>query len=203
MERVAGVRLTRREMLRLSAGGAGVFMLTASGLAVSSGISASSGGGKLYLEAFPTSPLILKPFDEPLPVPTAMAPIPKAVVDRWASPPAPDNQDFVKGDKPHTHQLWPGTAPVADYPLPIVYQMKLEVAGHDFTSSLVQPIDSFGRHVTPPGAGTARRRRRGAPPRPAGPRTTPSETLTRRRPGESKPSRPPGPRRCRPPTPPP
>jgi len=165
MERVDRVRLTRREMLRLSAGGAGVFMLTASGLAVSSAISASSGGGKLYLEAFPTSPLILTPFDEPLPIPTAMAPVPKTVVDRWESPPAPANQDFVKGDKPHTHQLWPGTAPVADSPLPIVYQIKLEVAGHDFTSSLVQPIDSFGRDVTPPGTGHAR------------PRNLPSSTI--------------------------
>src|SRR3954462_14795511 len=165
MERVDRVRLTRREMLRLSAGGAGVFMLTASGLTVSSGISASSGGGKLYLEAFPTSPLILKPFDEPLPIPTAMAPVPKTVVDRWESAPGPDNQDFVKGDKPHTHQLWPGTAPVADFPLPIVYQINLEVAGHDFTSSLVQPIDSFGRDVAPPGTGNAR------------PRNLPSSTI--------------------------
>src|SRR3954454_14483948 len=165
MERVDRVRLTRREMLRLSAGGAGVFMLTASGLAVSSAISASSGGGKLYLEAFSTSPLILTPFDEPLPIPTAMAPVPKTVVDRWESPPAPDNQDFVKGGKPHTHQLWPGTAPVAGFPLPIVYQIKLEVAGHDFTSSLVQPIDSFGRDVAPPGTGNTR------------PRNLPSSTI--------------------------
>ena len=37
MERVDRVRLTRREMLRLSAGGAGVFMLTASGLGISMG----------------------------------------------------------------------------------------------------------------------------------------------------------------------
>jgi FtsP/CotA-like multicopper oxidase with cupredoxin domain len=158
MEELDRVRLTRRDMLRLTAGGAGMFMLTASGLAVSSGLGASGGGGALYIEAFPTSPLILRPFDEPLPVPTAMAPIPKTVVDGWESPPGPDNQDFVKGDKPHTHQLWPGTAPVADFPLPIVYQIKLEVAGHDFTSSLVQPIDSNGRDVSPPGSGNARPR---------------------------------------------
>ena len=34
---------------------------------------------------------------------------------------------------------------------PLVYQIKLQVAGHDFTSSPVQPIDSFGRNVVPPG----------------------------------------------------
>jgi FtsP/CotA-like multicopper oxidase with cupredoxin domain len=165
MERLDRVRLTRRDMLRLSAGGAGMFMLTASGLAISSGVGASNGGGGLYIEAYPTSPLILRPFDEPLPIPTAMAPVPKAVVDGWESPPGPDNQDFVEGDKPNTHQLWPGTAPVADYPLPIVYQMKLEVAGHDFTSSPVQPIDSNGRDTVPPGTDNSR------------PRTLPQSTI--------------------------
>src|SRR3954451_4637576 len=79
MERVDRVTLTRREMLRLSAAGAGVFMLTASGMAVSSAISVSDGGGKLYIEAFPTCRLILKPFDEPLPIPQAVAPVPKTV----------------------------------------------------------------------------------------------------------------------------
>jgi FtsP/CotA-like multicopper oxidase with cupredoxin domain len=158
MERLDRVTLTRRDMLRLTAGGAGMFMLTASGLAVASGVGASDGGGGLYIEAFPTSPLILSPFNEPLPVPTAMAPVPKAVVDGWDSPPGPDNQDFVKGAAPNTHQLFPGTAPVADFPLPIVYEIKLEVSGHDFTSSLVQPIDSNGRNTTPPGTGNSRPR---------------------------------------------
>src|SRR5919199_3825729 len=121
MERLEGVRLTRRDMLKLSAGGAGMFALTASGLAVPRG-GAGGGAGSLFIEAFPTSPLILSPFNEPLPVPKALAPVPKSVVDGWSSPPGPDNQDFVKGAAPFKHQLWPGTAPVADYPLPLVYQ---------------------------------------------------------------------------------
>jgi hypothetical protein len=156
MQRLDAVRLTRRDMLRLSAGGAGMFALTASGLAISSGRGAS---GNLYIEAFPTSPLILKPFNESLPIPKALAPVPKTVVDRWPSPPGPDNQDFVKGAAPFKHQLWPGTAPVADFPLPLVYQIKLQVAGHDFTSSLVQPIDSNGRNVVPPGSTNANPRK--------------------------------------------
>jgi FtsP/CotA-like multicopper oxidase with cupredoxin domain len=163
MERLGSVRLTRRDMLKLSAGGAGMFALAASGLAVPRGLGA--GGGGLYIEAFPTSPLILRPFDEPLPIPKALAPIPKSVVDGWASPPGPDNQDFVKGATPFKHQLWPGTAPVADFPLPLVYQIKLEVAGHDFTSSPVQPIDSNGRDTTPPGSADSR------------PRNLPSSTI--------------------------
>jgi FtsP/CotA-like multicopper oxidase with cupredoxin domain len=156
VERVDSLRLTRRDMLKLTAGGAGAFALTASGLAVSTGF--GSGGGNIFIEAFPTSPLILSPFNEALPIPRAAVPVAKSVVDGWESPPGPDNQDFVKGAAPFKHQLFPGTAPVADFPLPIVYQLKLEVAGHDFTSSMVQPIDSFGRNVTPPGTGNARPR---------------------------------------------
>src|SRR3954447_15480022 len=159
MERLDKVRLTRREMLRLSVGGAGVFALTASGLAVSSGFAQGGGGGSLYIEAFPTSPLILSPFNDPLPIPKAAVPVAKSVVDTWSSPPGPDNQDLVKGATPFKHQLWPGSAPVADYPTPLVYQIKVEVGGHDFTSSQVQPIDSNGRNVAPPGIGNARPRK--------------------------------------------
>src|SRR4051794_28113897 len=156
MQRVDGIRLTRRDMLLLSAGGAGMFALTASGLAISSGQGAS---GDLYIEAFPTSPLILNPFHDPLPIPKALPPVPKAAVDGWPSPPGPDNKDFVKGAPPFKHQLWPGTAPLMDFPLPLVYQIKLQVAGHDFTSSLVQPIDSNGRNVVPPGSTNANPRK--------------------------------------------
>jgi FtsP/CotA-like multicopper oxidase with cupredoxin domain len=159
MERVDKVRLTRRDMLRLTAGGAGMFALTASGLAVSSSVAkGGGGGGSLYIEAFPTSPLILSPFNDPLPIPKAAVPVPKSVVDTWSNKPGPDNQDLVSGAAPFKHQLWPGQGVVGDYPLPLVYQIKVEVAGHDFTSSLVQPMDSFGKDVAPPGTGNARPR---------------------------------------------
>src|SRR5215218_6357680 len=65
------VRVTRRDMLKLSAGGAGLFMLSASGLAVPRGFGAS-GSGSVYLEAFPTSPLILNPFTDRLDPPTPL-----------------------------------------------------------------------------------------------------------------------------------
>jgi FtsP/CotA-like multicopper oxidase with cupredoxin domain len=159
MDRLDRIRLTRRDMLKLSAGGAGMFALTASGLAVSSGLGAGTSSGSLYIEAFPTSPLILNPFSDPLTIPKAEVPIPKAVVDAWPTPPDPDKQDLVKGAAPFKHQLWPGTAPVADYPDPIVYQIKVEVAGHDFTSSTVQPINSFGQNVRPPGSSNANPRK--------------------------------------------
>ena len=63
------VRLTRRDMLKLSAGGAGLFALTASGFAVPKG----QGAGGVVIEAFPTSPLILNPFNDPLKIPQALA----------------------------------------------------------------------------------------------------------------------------------
>src|SRR3954454_2892749 len=94
MQNVDKVRLTRRDMLKLSIGGAGMFALTASGLAVPRGL--AKGGGGIYLEAFPTSPLILSPFNDALPIPQALRPVPKTDVDGWSSPPGPDNQDFVK-----------------------------------------------------------------------------------------------------------
>src|SRR5215210_666199 len=70
MSSQAKVRLTRRDMLKLSAGGAGVFALTASGFAVPQGVGAPG----LVIEAFPTSPLILRPFNDPLKIPMALRP---------------------------------------------------------------------------------------------------------------------------------
>jgi hypothetical protein len=74
------IRLTRRDMLRLSAGGAGMFALTASGFAVPKGL--SKGSGAVYIEAFPTSPLITKPFNDELNIPMALRPLDPT---RWES----------------------------------------------------------------------------------------------------------------------
>jgi FtsP/CotA-like multicopper oxidase with cupredoxin domain len=171
------VRLTRRDMLKLSAGGAGMFALTASGLAVPRGFAGGGGGGSVYLEAFPTSPLITKPFNDPLVVPKALAP-----VDPTSLPAgAPDRniQDSLaaKGyvgssayqskyqQKIGTHQLWPGDPVNTNGGQfkwlskdPVVYQIKLEVGGHKFTTSPVQPITSSGKNVAPPGSGNANTR---------------------------------------------
>ena len=169
MERLDKIRLTRRDMVKLSAGGAGVFALTASGFAVPRGIAGGGGGGgSLYIEAFPTSPLIMNPFSDPLPIPKALKPSDLkdslgAGDSATAQPnklrqdsigPAPDK---VYEDKYHQtlgqHQIWPGEGvtngyfPITD---PIVYQIKLQVAHHDFTTSRVQPINSFGKFVAPP-----------------------------------------------------
>jgi FtsP/CotA-like multicopper oxidase with cupredoxin domain len=164
-------------MLKLSASGAGVFALSASGLAIPKGFAGGGGGGSLYIEAFPTSPLILKPFQDALPVPTALS---AATMDQLRTPmgkstalrsaPDPKIQDCM-GASPTKdyanrynqtlgqHQCWPGDTETTGNPEfqwldsnPITYQIKVQQAGHSFTSSAVQPINSFGKNVAPPGS---------------------------------------------------
>jgi FtsP/CotA-like multicopper oxidase with cupredoxin domain len=138
--------MSRRDMLKITAAtgaaAAAASIVTAPSAAKASG-GGSSGGicsGLQAIEAFPVSPLILNPFTDPLPVPQALAPVDPAVVAGWSSPPsaAPGKQDVDGG----THQLWPGTpgTVVASFPQPRVYQIKLQVAGHSFSSSPVRTL---------------------------------------------------------------
>jgi FtsP/CotA-like multicopper oxidase with cupredoxin domain len=96
----------------------------------------------VYTEAFPTSPLILSPFSDELPVPRALAPIAKSEWSNWAQPPGPGlGQQSSLGNQ--QHQIWtPPGNPVQD---PIVYHIKVQVNQHGFTSSQVLPIDRFGK----------------------------------------------------------
>jgi hypothetical protein len=168
MARDDRIRVTRRDMLRLSAGGAGMFALTASGLAVPKGL--SKGSRAVFIEAFPTSPLITRPFNDALNIPKALRPVDPARWDskggvptrEWSDSLPPSPNDVYKSRYNQTlgaHQLWPGDGVTANYrwssTVPLVYQIKLEVAGHRFTSSPVQPIDSFGRNVAAPGSRNA------------------------------------------------
>ena len=96
--------VSRRTMLRLGAvGGAGVALVAAQGLGVPflaqrgllsadgafAATSIALGDELFYIENFPTSPLILSPFTDPLPVPKALRPEPKAVYSAWPNPPGP------------------------------------------------------------------------------------------------------------------
>jgi len=95
----------------------------------------------IYTEAFPTSPLILSPFTDELPIPKALAPVPKSVYSNWANPPGPgDGQQNSLGNE--RHQIWSSDIGSPD---PIVYEIKLQVNQHAFTSSQVLPIDQFGK----------------------------------------------------------
>src|SRR3954463_6748132 len=170
MERLDKIRLTRKDMLKLSAGGAGMFALTASGFAVPRGIAGGGGGGggALYIEAFPTSPLIMNPFSDYLNIPDALRPNDLAdshgAGDSATAQPNKYRQDSIGPatdkiyeDRYHQtigqRQIWPGEGPTAGYFSnndPIVYQIKVECAHKQFTSSRVTPINSFGKTVVPP-----------------------------------------------------
>jgi FtsP/CotA-like multicopper oxidase with cupredoxin domain len=107
-------------------------------------------------EPFPTSPLILNPFKDLLPIPPVYQPSDPTT---WRdprtgvlAPPGPGigQQDSDGG----THQVWNTTLGL---PTPIFYKVDLRVTEHAFTTSLVQPIDSLGNNVIPPdGIGGAR-----------------------------------------------
>jgi FtsP/CotA-like multicopper oxidase with cupredoxin domain len=98
-------------------------------------------GDALYTEAFPTSPLILTPFNDELPIPKALRPTAHGTYTGWADTPGPafGQQNSLGNER---HQLWPNKV---GYPDPIVYEIDLLVRQHAFTSSKVLPIDPDGR----------------------------------------------------------
>ena len=144
-------------------GGAGVALVAAKGvgapflaqqgmLGADGAFAATSvalGDGLFYIENFPTSPLILSPFTDPLPVPKALAPIPQAAYSAWAQPPGggAGQQNSLRNQQ---HQIWPSKIPaIGDWaggsPDPIVYKIDVMLGTHSFTTSQVLPIDSRGR----------------------------------------------------------
>jgi hypothetical protein len=96
---------------------------------------------EFYIEAFPVSPLILNPFNDPLPVLQAEKPLSPAEVAALSPPPGPGlGQQNSFGNE--THQLW---VDAVGFPDPIVYDIKVQVAQHSFTSSQVLPINAQGQ----------------------------------------------------------
>jgi FtsP/CotA-like multicopper oxidase with cupredoxin domain len=155
----AASAVSRRTILRWSAAGAlGGGLATAQGLLTPilaqkgllsvDGVFAAAGtelGDQLfYIEEFPTSPLIVEPFKDPLVVPKAFAPVPPAKVSSWPQPPGPGvgQQNSLRNE---THQIWPNQI---GFPDPIVYKIDLLVRTHRFTTSKVLPIDSGGEPTT-------------------------------------------------------
>jgi FtsP/CotA-like multicopper oxidase with cupredoxin domain len=149
--------VTRRAMLRLGAlGAAGVAVgagwssarpyLTRNGFNSADGVFQAGSlalANAMYTEVFPTSPLILNPFTDALPIPKALSPVPKSVWSNWANPPGPgQGQQSSEGS---THQLWPTDPKVGFAGDPLVYQIKLLVRTHSFTTSPVLPIDPLGQ----------------------------------------------------------
>ncbi len=136
------LRLNRRELLRLMSGGAALVGSTV--LGPMRAFACNAGG-----EPFPTSPLILSPFKDPLPIPKALRP---SDPTKWKDPRtgslAPPGPGIGQQDsRGSTHQVWPS---LLGLPNPICYKIDLQVREHKFTTSLVQPINAFGQSVVPP-----------------------------------------------------
>ena len=115
----------------------------------------------LYDEVFPTSPLVLAPFTDALPVPRALTPVPRSRYSAWDRPPGPGpgQQNSMSGTNADQHQKWPSSI---GYPDPLVYEIDLLVATHRITTSKVLPIGPDGapavsfRGTTRVAAGTVR-----------------------------------------------
>ena len=99
------------------------------------------GDGVFFTEVFPTSPLILHPFTDPMVVPQTLAPVAASVVSSWVDRPGPGlgQQNSLHNE---THQLW--TSDIGS-PDPLIYEIDLLVRPHSFTSSQVLPTDSNGQ----------------------------------------------------------
>ncbi len=139
-KKIENTQFSRRDFLKLGVAGTAAVTLASSRLA--NAISNAKAGGP-YTEVFPTSPLILSPFQDELPIPKALAPIAKSEVDTWATPPGSGygQQNSISNEQ---HQIWPNN-PKVGYSEPLVYKINLEVNTHSFTTSQVLPIDKDGK----------------------------------------------------------
>jgi FtsP/CotA-like multicopper oxidase with cupredoxin domain len=126
--------MSRREALKLALMAGSATLIGAGGFA-----SRRAFGESLYIEEYPISPLILNPFNDPLPIPKALAPTPYSEYNGWSTPPDPSYHDSTGKAG---HQVWPSSLGLPD---PIVYHVKLQVSGHSFTNSNVLAIDRDGR----------------------------------------------------------
>jgi FtsP/CotA-like multicopper oxidase with cupredoxin domain len=92
-------------------------------------------------EPIPISPLVLNPFTEDLPVPTALAPV--TDFSGWSTVPQKGQQNSEGTG--YTHQLWCNDI---GYPEPNVYKIALQVAPHRVTD---QPVQYLGFSDGAPG----------------------------------------------------
>jgi FtsP/CotA-like multicopper oxidase with cupredoxin domain len=140
------LRMTRRDLFKL---GGGVLLGSAAAGAFRP---RPAYADSVYIEAFPTSPLIGgtgvdghgkavgSAFTDPLVIPKAQAPIPQSVYSGWANPPGPGvGQQDSTG---YTHQLWPSAL---GYPDPLVYEIDVCVNRRNFSTLNVLPIDNSGQ----------------------------------------------------------
>ena len=155
MEKKDALKLSRRDVIKM---GTGLVVASTAGLRISAPRQAFAGqitntgcAGTGYIEVFPTSPLILSPFTDPLPIPVPMQPVPIAQWASGGSPfPAPGRGLGQQDSDPASqHEIWPSDLGLPD---PLFYRIQLQVREHSFTTSLVQPIALDGSPIIPPGS---------------------------------------------------
>jgi FtsP/CotA-like multicopper oxidase with cupredoxin domain len=145
--------VSRRALLRIGAGATAALGLTAVGARLGPSLSRrgllSANGvvdagsimlsDSVYTEVWPTSPLILSPFSDMLPIPKALAP--SGDYTSWKQPPGPGlgQQNWLGNE---THQMWPSAVGYTD---PLVYNIDIKMDRHSFTSSQVLPINASGQ----------------------------------------------------------
>jgi FtsP/CotA-like multicopper oxidase with cupredoxin domain len=141
MAKKSEFNLSRRDLLKMSAAaGAATAVGTIAGRpsTASAQVGTTSCTGLQAIEAFPTSPLVLSPFVDVLPVARSASPVDPS---SWTNKPGSGaGQQDSAG---HTHQLYPGQGVVANYPNPIVYQNKLQVAPASFSTSAVRTLVGY------------------------------------------------------------
>ena len=161
-------RVARREFLRLGAiGGAAVAAgavaatwmpdLRQRGLLSADGVfdaASIAWADSLYKEVFPTSPLILNPFSDELPIPKAMLPEKYDDWSNWSNAPGPGEgqQNSIGNQK---HQRWCNTDRVVGKDKPLVYKINVKV-GDAFVHHVAGAADQLAR----PADGVVRRRAR-------------------------------------------
>jgi FtsP/CotA-like multicopper oxidase with cupredoxin domain len=143
--------LSRRELLRLGLLSGGAALIGSRALRPTAAFAVCNPDPFELGELFPTSPLILRPFTDPLPIPPVYQPSDPTT---WRdprtgllAPPGPGigQQDSDGG----THQVWPSTVGIPDSKM-LFYKIDLKVREHAFTNQQVQPINALGQNVIPP-----------------------------------------------------
>jgi FtsP/CotA-like multicopper oxidase with cupredoxin domain len=136
--------MTRRDLLKVTAATGAAAAITAVSSAPSTArAQTATCTGLNANEAYPVSPLVMNPFTDPLPIPSALRPVSAATLGTWASQPGPGigQQDCDGG----THQLYPGQAGTvaANMPAPSIYWMKMQVNAHSYTNSAVRTMVDY------------------------------------------------------------
>jgi FtsP/CotA-like multicopper oxidase with cupredoxin domain len=152
--------VSRRTMLQVGASGAGLAALYAAqsmiapsladrGLATPDGVFGAASielADSLYTEAFPTSPLVLTPFNDALPIPAVLQP-----TSGLSEAGKGKQSNLAKKDGSFQgHQCWSDDAEIVAttggrYPEPVQYHLPIKIAPHSFTTSKVLPINADGQ----------------------------------------------------------